>query len=405
MRLTRLIIGAAVILLALWVLLGEQLAGTSTDAVVNARLSTIRAPIAGRVVLGARSLGASVQQGEELGTITDAIVDRVRLDDLQMERGIAQAELTRADSLLRAAEGEIGPLDERTATFRAERIAEIESRLEHARARLVLQESTPPVAAPAAAAVPATATTGAEDPLAGSVDEVQPDAHPEAAGAEIAPSIALDYARERVDLLETELRAAEAGVFLAGGYNDAPWSEQQAAQLRTLVEDRRAARVEAASRLEAIDGRLTAARLSTSRVTGAPLSSTVRGQVWEVRADNGEHVQRGQDVMVLLDCESLFVTLSVTESVYSRLAVGSSARFRLSGDGRDYAATVIRLGGSGALTLYRNLAIAPSQKHLERFDVALLVPELATAEGLSCPVGRVGRVFFDRRPLDWLRGL
>lgn len=66
---------------------------------------------------------------------------------------------------------------------------------------------------------------------------------------------------------------------------------------------------------------------------------------------------------------------------------------------------MLRLAGAGAATVYRNLAVAPSSKHLERYDVTLLVSGLKDDPELACAVGRTGRVFFERRPLDWLRRL
>ncbi len=412
MRLTRLIVGTALVLLAVWILIGEQLSGASADAVVNARLSTLQAPIAGEVALGARALGGRVQADEELGRITDPLVDRIRLADLELERSFAQAELTYAQALVEGAQDGISALEARTDAFRTHRVAQIEDRLAHARARLALLEQ----AGLAADSSPGSEPSRTADPmpdgrdiadaeLAALLDDGQSGAGPDARAGSLVGPVALEYARERVDILETELRAAQGGVFLGDGYNDAPWSEQRAEELRTLVRDRRAAQAEAASRLQAVERRVAAAQVAVSRLTGAPLVSTVNGQMWEVRADDGEHVERGQDVMVLLNCGSLVVTLSVTESVYNRLSLGDEARFRLAGDGRDFAATVTRLGGSGALTFYQNLAVAPSPEHLERFDVALLVPELGTTPDLACPVGRTGRAFFDRRPLDWLRGL
>lgn len=405
MKLTRLIVGAAVILVALWVLIGEQLAGASADAVVNARLATVRSPLAGTVALGPRSPGSRVVTGEELGSVADPLVDRVRLEDLAMERAFAQAGVARADALARATEEAIAPLDARTATYRAERGAELEARLGHARSRL---------AALGGPGAPAAATTGAQDDLVvvpsalveeGSASEAGPGGALEGGATGTRTALALTEARERVDTLEIELRAAAEGVLLGDGYNDAPWSEQRAEELRGLLRERRAALQDATARLEAIDARASSARIAASRLASASLRSPVNGQLWEIRAEDGEVTQRGDAVMILLDCNSVLVTLSVTESVYNGLAPGDEARFRLSGDGRDFPATVARLGGAGAQTLYRNLAVAPSQQHLERFDVALLVPGLASAEGLDCPVGRTGRAFFERRPLDWLRGL
>lgn len=66
MRLTRLIIGFLVVLVAVLIIAGEQLSGASADAVVNARMATVRAPIAGAIEMEQRSLGSPVADGEML---------------------------------------------------------------------------------------------------------------------------------------------------------------------------------------------------------------------------------------------------------------------------------------------------------------------------------------------------
>ena len=90
MRLTRLIVGAAIVVLAIWVLVGEHLAGASANAVINARLVTLRAPIAGEVVFPGRELGSAVDENEVLASVTDPLVDAVRLNDLEMELSFAE---------------------------------------------------------------------------------------------------------------------------------------------------------------------------------------------------------------------------------------------------------------------------------------------------------------------------
>ena len=72
----------------------------------------------------------------------------------------------------------------------------------------------------------------------------------------------------------------------------------------------------------------------------------------------------------------------------------------MTGTSRVFEGTIIRLAGAGAEDVYSNLAIAPSERHLQRYDVALSVPALATDPELRCLVGRTGRVFFDRSPLN-----
>lgn len=387
MRYLRLVAGLVIIAFALWIIVGEQMSGASADAVVNARLTTLRAPIAGKVSMPPRALGSSVNAGEEVASVTDALVDSIRLNDLAMERAFAEGEVARVEALIAGAEETGTVLAARTEQYRSERIAEIEARLRHAQERLRLIEQ-------AGSAAGAGAVGGlVEEGQAGSRD------------GPILPGVALEYARERVEVLEIALRAARAGVFLGDGYNDAPFSEQKALELKATQADLAADLARARARLAAIDARVAGERVSVNRLTSAAIVATVHGQVWEVLAADGEFIQRGQDVLRLIDCGSAIVTASVSESVYNRLKIGDPATFRLSGDGQIFEGSVIRLAGSGAATLYRNLAIAPSARHLERYDVALLVPALGADPGLRCAVGRTGRVFFESRPLDWLRDL
>lgn len=301
MRLGRLFFGLAVILLALWIIVGEQVTGVSSDAVVNARLSTMRAPIAGTLDMPLRPLGTVIPAGDEFATLNDPLADDVRLNDLRMERAFAAAEV---------------------------------ERLVAVNAAQVLTDISQTSAGP-------------------------------------------DVLANRSPVTNTSAGAPERDVYLT----------------------------EARSRLAAIDVRMAEENARVALLRNARLTAPSRGVLWEVLADNGEFVQRGQDVLKLMLCNTALVTLSVPDNVYNRLRVGQVAKFRLNGTENLYDGTITRIAGAGAETIYRNLAVAPSIKHLERYDVTLLVPELRENTELRCTVGQTGRVFFDTRPLDWVRSL
>ena len=386
MRYTRLLVGVAVLVVAVWIIIGEQLAGVSADAVINARLSSVRAPVAGDVTLAPLSLGARVRSGDDLGSIEDARADTVRLADLEMEVRLEAAASARETSLVAWLQDQITALEARTLAYQSSREQELATRLERARARLELLEADP---AGEAGDVPATLSQG----------------QTENSGDPLLPGIALEYAKERVSALEVELAALQSGVHLGDGYNDAPWSEQWRADLEARLAEHQSAQKEADDRLAAVTARLDAERLRVNRLTASPLRSSINGILWELRTESGENVQRGDELLKLVNCDSTIVTLSVTENIYNGLAVGDPATFRPQGHGSTFEGTIVRLAGSGAETVYRNLAVAPSTRHLERFDVAVDVPGLADDPDFACAIGRTGRVFFDARPLDWLRGM
>lgn len=386
MKTFRLVLAMLLILASLWVIVGEQMAGVSANATINAPVVTIRAATAGRLSLTNRPFGARIRKGETLASVEDPLVDGVRLDDLRLETDLAAAQVERLTADLAATETLRADLRAREEVFAVHRLEEIRVRLDHARRRLAAFESGDWTAWDEGRALELVGVTSDRVP-----------------GAPATESLALDHARERVATLEIALEAAEAGVFLGDGYNDAPASGQRAAELDGAVAGLRTALDEARARRTALAARGDRERVRVNGLTGGTIPSPVDGLFWEILQGDGVTVQRGDPILRVVDCGASIVTLSVTERVYGGLRVGQPATFRLNGGERIYDGTVARLAGSGAATIYEHLAVAPGRRHLERFDVTLLMPGLTADPDRGCAVGRTGRAFFDGRPLDRLR--
>jgi len=384
----RLILSMIAIAIALWVIVGEQMAGGSANAVINAPVVTIRAHTAGDLSLPEKPYGARVQYGDTIAEVRDPLVDQVRLDDLRMEQGFAEAEIARIAADLDSTQSMRESLDDRTTSFRAARLDELRTRLDHARLRLSVLEGK-------------DLSEDTDLRAIAAVDDL-PHRLPLEPGLE---PLILSHARERVETLEIALKAAQAGVFLGDGYNDSPNAEQRATELETVISGLKNSLTETQRRLNAITTRIQRENLRVNNLSGAEITSPVNGIYWDTLQADGVNVQRGDPILKLLDCDATFVTLSVTERVFNSLRIGEPASFRLTGGEQVFAGTVARLAGAGAKTLYNNLAVAPSEKHLERYDVALLVPGLTADAERGCSIGRTGRAFFEARPLDWLRAL
>ena len=386
MRYTRLIIGLVVISFGLWIVIGEQLAGASGNAFLNAQVVTVRTERAGIVAISERDLGSRVSKGEPLGRVSDALVDLARLNDLAMDWQFLSSELENLETQLEKLIAARNAAKERSAVYQKHRLGEIATRLKHARNRLAILAGE-------------ISPTSLELTIANSVDE-RVDRVP---GSPTLAALAIEHAKERVDVLETELAAAKSGVYLGDGYNDAPFSEQQTLDLNITIGYRMAKLDELRNQLAILGKRQSKERLRTTLLSEGSLSSPVNGFFWEALATDGVAVQRGDPTMRLVDCETIIVSLSVSESVYDRLKLGQLATFRFSGDSRRYSGIVTRLGGSGAAKIYETLAIAPSQKHLDRYDVTLKIDEFLKNYEKFCLLGRTGRVFFESRPLDTIR--
>ncbi|ANT59487.1 Curdlan synthesis protein [Salipiger sp. CCB-MM3] len=389
MKYTRLIIGIAAILATLWVIIGEQMTAASANATVNAPVVTLRAPVAGTLEMQGHALGARLGQNELLATVNDPLADSVRLYDLQLEADTAGAAYARLEADIEQKKKARADLEARAERFHAARIEEIEARLKEARERVALLEASDESTGSAAASLADGVT-------------VEDSRRP---GEPVTRALALSHARERVETLEIELATAREGVYLGDGYNDAPYAGQRMAQIDDELDSLNAALTETDAQRAAIERRMTRARQRLGRQSRAELRTPAEGMLfWETLQADAVTVQRGDPILRLVDCSRSMITLSVTERTFNSLRVGQDASFRFTGQSHLYPATVGRLAGSGARTIYANLAVAPSAKHLERYDVTLLVPSLNADPEIGCAVGRTGRAFFDGRPLDIFRG-
>lgn len=388
MKLLRLVISVLLIAVALWVIVAEQMAGASANAFVNAPVVTVRANTAGDLSLRDIPFGARVQTGETIASVEDPLVDTVRLNDLRMEQGFVEAEIARLEADLENTRALRDGLLDRAEIFRAARLEELRTRLSHARLRLAILEG-------------GEMPEGTDQEILSLVGDLPGRILMEPG---LAPLI-LDHARERVEVLEIALATAQKGVFLGDGYNDSPNAEQRATELETVISQLETGLAEARRRLEALSTRSERESLRVNASGGGDITSPVNGVYWEILQSDGVNVQRGDPIVRLVNCDASFVSLSVTERVFNSLRIGEAASFRLTGREDVYEGTVARLAGAGAATIYQNLAVAPSERHLERYDVALLVPDLTADSERGCSIGRTGRAFFDERPLDWFRAL
>ncbi|THV20971.1 HlyD family secretion protein [Peteryoungia ipomoeae] len=393
MRSVKIIAGLVIVFVSLFVIVREQTVGVSADAFINTRLTTVRAPIAGTLELVQRPLGARVNESDNLGTIVDPLVDNVRLADLQQQRMASKAELDRLTQEAADLTRSIEELETRADNYRRERIEQLKAQIEGAEASSKAAEARLRYAQLSLNRSSRLSDQGVRTGEA--LEQSQ-------SLAEVA-ELDLANAQETVRIARINLAAAERGIFLGDGYNDAPYSEQRISELAVSRDRLQSSAAAQDTVLQALDARIRAEQVRVNRLNSASLTANVSGLIWDYLAISGETVQRGQDVIRLVDCQSTIVTLSVTERVYNRITLGSSAQFRMNGSDRLLPGVITRVAGAGASTVYQNLAIAPSEQHLERFDVTLDVPALRQDASLRCLIGRTGRVFFEERPLDWLR--
>jgi multidrug resistance efflux pump len=382
-RAVKILAGIAVVAIFGWMPLRTLLQTSSVEAIVNSRVVTVRAPIAGEVTdMSAGLAGAAIIEAREpLLTIANMRADRARLDALDdrlAERRIARTAIA---AKIAATERAHDLLAREVESFTASRIAQLEARI------AVLMSEISAAGARREQAV-AAAERGASLALFGAVAGAERDRlRRERTVAEQAAVAA----HRQLDMAEVELAAARAGTFVGDSYNDRPSSAQRRDELKLRIEDLVADLAAAEAEISSLERRIVEENVRHRNLAQASVSLPVAGRVFEVMTAPGEQVRAGQDLLKILDCSGAVVTANVTEAVYNRLSVGERARFSPTDGGRNLDGIVSNL--TGLAEAPANLAITPAALAGEAYRVTVKVPELANGD--TCAIGRTGRVIFD----------
>ena len=381
-RLSKAALGLLILVVVGWIPLRALLETTSTEAVVNARLITLRAPIEGQIEPDSVGVyvGTEFAAGLPMLRIVNRRADRGRLDDLR--RLIDQMEGEREGLVARITELSVLQVDlgNQVRTFQDSRLRQLAERSGELASELAAAGANRDAAAKALARVGPLANSGSISTA--TLEKYVRDAH---VTAETYSAI-----EHRMAALQVEIVAAQKGTSLGDSYNDQPRSAQRGDEVGQRLG-------ELYSDLRERDGRVFNLRKElgdeTKRFTEnsqAELAAPVAGRVWEVLTAPGESVVRGQELVRLLDCSGVVVTAAVSESIYNRLHIGQNAAFRLRGEQATHAGRVVSL--TGVATAPANLAIQPGALAKEPYRVTVTLNDAAAAS--QCKVGRTGRVTF-----------
>lgn len=368
----------------------------SRDAVINARIVPVRAPIDGIVDAAARATGARVKAGAAVGQVEDPVADDSRLFQLQQEAAAAQRERDMLSRKLVDLEQARDQANAQAEAYRLGRIRQDETRIEEAEANLKSAAAREGDAADAEQRGAALYAKGyLADQAYQKLSYVHRAARQDAAAAD-----------KRLDALKIELDAAKRGTYLGDNYNDVPSSVQRAAELSVRIQETKAAIEETTERTATIAAQAEAEKRRLDARSRAMLTAPIDGNLWTVQAATGEYVRRGQDLFTILDCSTMVITASVSDRDFNELRLGDPVTFRVAGTHREYQGTIAQLG---LTSTGRSWAIAPEERG-ERVAVRLL--DLPADSPDSCAVGRSGELVFEghghgllARMVEGLRGL
>lgn len=374
-------VAAAIVLV--WSPAQRLLSTTSTQAVVNARVVSIRSPIDGLVSERAANMevGTSFKQGAALLTIHNRRVDQSHLDALQRAEADVEDALAVLDAKHEVLQQRIKLERHQIESFRNNRITQLEQRVSAFDADIT--------AALAASQTASADVTRAEALHRKGVMTTAEFDRRASAGTSAREKV--ERLRRERQVAQVELGALRTGTFVGDSYNDVPQSAQRLQDDELMLAEVEARRKVTQVRLEELKGRVAEEVKRQELLSKSLIRVPQSGRVWEVLVTPGETVSRGQVLLKMLDCSQFLVTASVSEDVYQRLWIGQPAVFRPRSGGRELEGRVSGL--SGLASLGEHDAIPESALSKEPFKVALKFPGLDT-QG-QCSVGRSGQVVFD----------
>src|SRR6202035_6092713 len=185
---------------------------SSVDAVVNARLVSLRAPIDGKLAAGPFSprIGATAAEGIALFRIINTRADRSRLDDLRRLVDQIESERSSIVGRLDRLKELYGQIEEQTRAFQAGRIQELEARVMDFKAQAEAAGATQVEAASTLERTRTLLASGAQTKIA--LERAQRDA---TIANETERSI-----KHRLFAAEVELEASRRGQYIGDTYND-----------------------------------------------------------------------------------------------------------------------------------------------------------------------------------------
>lgn len=384
----RIAVGIALLAAGVWAFLPYATYRVALSAFVNAELTRITTPIRGQVAETVPRKGSFLKRSVKLDLVEAIVPDNSRLVRLENERNGLVERATLLEKQLVEIEGAAKGLDIRIKEYQK---AIIE------RAKVEVEQYEAEVVACRADLVARRNTLGRIHTLAKKGAATANDF--DAARAASESTAARCRATEaRVKQSRAELTAAQKGVYLQNGSNDAPYSQQQRDRLFLRRQENEIALLQARDRAAQIDQEIIQERQRLAAATR--FETTIPGDhvVWSLLASPGSAVVEGQPILDIADCRKRFVVVELSERDFEDMQAGEAALVRLIGSDEWITGTVARVQGAAAVNDQRLLAahvFKPSGKSI--YVEVSLPPSSIPADGSKfCDIGRMAEVRFRR---------
>jgi multidrug resistance efflux pump len=126
---------------------------------------------------------------------------------------------------------------------------------------------------------------------------------------------------------------------------------------------------EAEKRIEGISLQIEKERERIRKVEKFKITAPFDGLIWQKPLTEGSTVVIGHELVVLLDCSSIFLEVMVSEAQFDNIQAGQEIKYRLYGDVDFYKGTVVALRGAETNVDEKNKAATLKKDEKKEFRI------------------------------------
>jgi multidrug resistance efflux pump len=378
-RTVRILIATPLIIFSLTALLPFSILPVSTQAVVNARLSEVRAPLEAKMGNVTLETGDFVSAGERLVTAGPPLSS---LSTDEVKNGRSRASLEQEDARisaeLAASEIEKSRYDQMYSQYLQHTASDLQMQISEAQKKLddAKQRSTN------AAADLKRAQQALKDHL---ISKMMLD---QASDKADQAAQAVDSDESQLRVLQKQLSDAQSGYVLDQSKLPGFLAQRDAAT--NSVDQLR-------EQKNALEQLLNGGPVSETEMKDSPYSRTsivspVNGTIWSRAVATGQTVQEGDELFRIADANSIHVEVWLDRRYGPQLSIGDTAFIYLGGMGKELTGKVTSFEGSSRRNMDEQVnAIDLLAVHPDQYHVSI---ELDPADRKAAYVGQAAKVLF-----------
>ena len=378
-KLVRGIFGFGALTAGAWTIAATYADLGGVDAVLNGRMTIVRAPTDGYFVPLAAPLGDLVQAGAKIASLRP-VPDSAQTTAQWAIQAKSEIELLKSQiATLQAMSGE---LRDQANAYRQARLKKLAADLGAERENVAAMEAR-------ARQAGVMLWRDRRYKGSGAVATVQSDRL-----GESAATLEWQSAKERLEAKQAEIGAAGDNAFVDDAYGSASYSQQRADQIDLQLVGLKAELTRREDEIAALNDAMSPDGGST-RLPAASLTAPASGVLWKVSGAKGQFVRAGEEVAEIVDCSHFIAAVTVADRAYGGVGAGQRVTFKPEAQTKVWTGEVAWAGAAeGDVAATLNLAVHPPVPSSARYAFVALLDKTPD-DNDACPIGKRGRLFFD----------